>query len=147
MIGVRWGARGEGGGEGEGRGMEGDGCWRRRLAHPMIRLPPCPPLPVPPPHPSPLPAAAPAPPWLAPSQPGRAPKRLKRRFLGSKTAFWRQKRFWCQKCILERKTENWLQKGKKGKRELKTPKKPLSRARFAQGCENDPKRCPNTQTK
>lgn len=29
--------------------------------------------------------------------------------------------------------------------ELKTPKKPLSRATFAQGCENDPKRCPKTQ--
>ena len=29
--------------------------------------------------------------------------------------------------------------------ELKTPKKPLSRATFAEGCENDPKRCPKTQ--
>ena len=34
---------------------------------------------------------------------------------------------------------------KKWKMELKTPKKPLSRATFAQRCENDPKECPKTQ--
>ena len=50
------------------------------------------------------------------------------RFLGPKNAFWREK------CKME------PQGGKNGKREPKTPKKPLSRARFAEGCRNDPKK-------
>ena len=82
-----------------------------------------------------------APPWLAPSQPGRAPKRPKRQLLGPKTAFCAQKRFLAPKMDFgAKKRKMEPQGGKNGKREPKTPKKPLSRARFAEGCRNDPKK-------
>ena len=87
--------------------MEVGWWWRRRPAPPMIRPPPCPPLPVPPvPHPSPLPAAAPAPPWLAPSQPGRASEWPKRCLWSSKTAFWPQKRC-CTRSAYRRENAKW----------------------------------------
>ena len=75
-----------------------------------------------------------------------AAKGAKRRFLGPKTAFWLQKRFLAPKMHFgAKKQKTGSKNAKKEKMELKTPKKPLSRATFAQGCENDPKRCPKTQ--
>ena len=144
------GGRG-GRGEGRGGGGEGDGGgW-------VVEKAPCashdPPAPVPAaprrplsPIPPPCPPLLPLLPGWPPASQGGCPKGQKGAFWAPKPLFGPKNDFWRQKCILVRKTENWLQKRKKNeKMELKTPKKPLSRARFAQGCENDPKRCPKTQ--
>ncbi len=127
VIGVRWGARGDGGRgrEGEGR-MEVGGWWRRRLAPPMIRPPPCPPLPVPPCPPSLPPARRCSRSSLAGPQPARegaqkakkAPFGLQNRFLAPKTIL-------SQKCILARKNRDMGSKTQKMGNGAQNTKEPI----------------------
>ncbi len=135
-------------------GGAGGGGWRGRgwvvekapcsshdpPSRPRVR--PCPPL---------LSPTPPCPPLL-PLLPGWLPASRGGRPRGPEGSFWDQKpllgpkRFWAPKMHFGAKKRKMEQKvGKNEKREPKTPKKPLSRARLAEGCRNDPKKGPKAQ--